>query len=62
MHLWDIEWIDADSTPLEQQRHLDRETAEHQAQRWLREKPGSRIYLYRRRGEISVLVQVLNAG
>ena len=62
MNHWDIEWIDADGTPLEQQQHLNREDAELQAQRWLTTKPGSRVYLYRRRGETSVLIQVWNAG
>lgn len=57
--LWDIEWIDDNGTPLEQQRHLTEETARLQAQRWLKSQPGSRVYLYRRRGETSVLVQVL---
>ena len=57
--LWDVEWIDADGTPLEQQRHLPEETAHLQAQRWLKSQPGSRVYVYRRRGETSVLVQVL---
>lgn len=62
MVLWDIEWIDDDGTPLEQQRHLTREAAEDHVQRWLKKKPKSRVYLYRRHGETSLLVQVLNVG
>ena len=30
---WDIEWIDADGTPLDQQGP-HRETAEYESQRW----------------------------
>lgn len=59
MDLWDVEWIDADGTPLAQHRQLHEEVAHLQAQRWLKAKPGSRVYRYRRRGETSVLVQVL---
>ena len=62
MHQWDIEWIDASGTPLEQLYELDREAAEHQAHHWLKTTPGSRVYLYRRRGEVSVLIQVWNEG
>ncbi len=61
MVLWDVEWIDADGTPLAQQRQLTEETARLQAQGWLKSQPGSRVYLYRLRGERSVLVQVLTA-
>ena len=59
MVLWDIEWIGADGTPVKQQYELTREAAEHQAQQWLEEKPGSRVYLYWRRAVRSVLVQIL---
>lgn len=61
MVLWDVEWIDTDGTPLAQQGQLTEEAARLQAQRWLKDKPRSRVYLYRRRGETSVLVQVLTA-
>ena len=59
MVLWDIEWIDADGTAVTQQYQLTRLAADHQAQQWLAEKQGSRVYLYRRRGETSVLVQIV---
>jgi hypothetical protein len=70
MDVWDIEWIDADGTPLKQsdgtplkhQDGLDREAAEQQARHWAQDKPGSRVYLYRRRGNTSVLIKVWNAG
>ena len=60
--LWDIEWIDAEGASMEQQYGLNRESAEDQVQRWLDELPGSRVYLYRRRGETSVLIQILAAN
>jgi hypothetical protein len=56
--IWDVEWFDANGTPLEQRQGLERETAEHQAQHWLKAKPRSRVYLYRRHGETSVLMQI----
>lgn len=61
MVFWDVEWIDADGTALAQQQQLTEEVAYLQAHRWLQDKPGSRVYLYRRRGETSVLVKVLTA-
>jgi hypothetical protein len=45
--------------PLAQQRQLTEETARLQAHRWLKRQPGSRVSLYRRRGETSVLLLVL---
>ena len=59
MVLWDIEWIDADGTAVTQQYDLTRQAADHQAQQWLEKKPHSRVYLYRRRGATSVLVQIV---
>lgn len=59
MALWDVEWIDADGTPLEQQRRLSAEEARLRAQDWLEDTPGSRVYLYQHRGTTSVLMQVL---
>jgi hypothetical protein len=61
MDLWDVEWIDADGTSLAHHRQLTEEAAYLQAHRWLQDHPGSRVYRYRRRGETSVLVQVLTA-
>jgi hypothetical protein len=58
MELWDIEWIQADSTFLEQSQGLDRDSAERQARQWVKARPGSRVYCYRRRGESRVLVHV----
>lgn len=57
---WDIEWITTDHTALAHQQNLYRAAAEHPAQHWLQDKPGSQGYLYRRRGEVSVLVHVLS--
>jgi hypothetical protein len=59
--LWDVEWIDVDGTPLKQKQQFTEDSAHRQAQRWLKAKPGSRVYLYRRHGETSVLIQVLTA-
>lgn len=59
--LWDIEWFDAHGASLKQKQGLDRDAAEQQAQRWLTKRSDSRVYLYRRRGAISVLVQILTA-
>lgn len=60
MYLWDLEWVDADGRRLEQWRRPTPDTLEQQAQRWLAEKPRSHVYLYRRRGEISVLMQIFS--
>lgn len=62
MDLWDIEWFSSDGRLLEVQEGLDRERAERQAQAWLQDAPQSQVFLYRRRGERSVLVQILTAN
>lgn len=59
--LWDLEWIDSNGVVLGQWRRLDRETGARQIQRCLHDRPTSRVYLYRRRGEVSVLVQRVTA-
>jgi hypothetical protein len=59
MDLWDIEWFSGDGRLLESQYGLDRESADRQARSWLQDTPGSRVFLYRRRGERSVLVRIL---
>ena len=61
MDLWEIEWFSGDGRLLEAQHGLDRESAERQAQVWLNATPRSRVFLYRRRGERSVLVKILSA-
>jgi hypothetical protein len=59
--LWDVAWIDADGTPLVQQRQRTEEAAQLQTQHWLADKPDARVSLYRWRGGTSVLVRVLTA-
>jgi hypothetical protein len=61
MELWDIEWFAGDGGVLEAQYGLDRVSAERQARTWLKDTPRSQVFLYRRRGERSVLVQILTA-
>jgi hypothetical protein len=59
MDLWDIEWFSGDGSLLEAQHGLDREQAERQAQTWLKDMPRSQVFLYRRRGERSLLDTIL---
>lgn len=61
MDVWDIEWGDQDGTRLELLEGLSRDAAHQQAQRWLAEKPASQVLVYRRRGAVSVLIQILPA-
>ena len=61
MDLWDIEWFSGDGSVHDAQHALDRESAERQAQAWLKDAPQSQVALYRRRGDRSVLVQILTA-
>ncbi len=46
--LWDVEWVDDDGVVIRAWRRLDREIAEHVAQRWLAARPQSRVALSRR--------------
>ena len=62
MELWDIEWFSGDGSVCDAKHGLDRESAERQAQAWLKDTPQSQVALYRRRGERSVLVQILTAA
>lgn len=61
--LWDVEWVDDNGTRIGAWRRLNREIAEHVAQRWLATKPQSQVALSRRvrvQGEECLeLVQVL---
>lgn len=62
--LWDVVWVDDDGVVIRAWQRLDREIAEHAAQRWLVTRPQSQVILFRRRSlawgeEILELVQVL---
>lgn len=56
---WQLEWTDACGPARHLSCHLSRTDAEARAFTWLAARPQSWIYLYRQRGAISVLVEVI---
>lgn len=55
---WELTWIQDTSMNRSERIGVGREEAVRLARTWMAEKPGSRVYLYRRRGPVCVLVQV----